>query len=138
MARNQSSNQASGSGSHDPPANKPPSPNNDLPLALRTRLAELAIEKAELENEKLQQEIKESEAQTVAIQNPPSTQSTLGIDKSHDTTGETTPPEVLTVAAKFGGLPQEEFAKIFSGKFKPVNLYKLRYLKGIDEVTRED
>ena len=138
MARNQSvtGNQAS---IHGPPATEPV-PSNQLPVALQTRLAELAIEKAELENQKLRQEIKESKARTAAIQNPlPSTQSTFtDTDKSHDTTGEVIPPEVFTVSAKFGGLPQEEIAKIYAGKFKPINLYRLRYLKGLDEVTRDD
>ena len=112
MAHNQSvtGNQAS---TYNPPATEPV-PSNQLPVALQTCLAKLAIEKAVFENQKLQQEIKKSETQTMAIQNPLlSTQSTFtNADKSHDTTGEAILPEVLTVSAKFGGLPQEKIAKI--------------------------
>lgn len=137
MARNQSGNPASSP--HDPPVTELPPYNNQLPVALQTRLAELAIEKAELEDQKLRQEIRESEARTAAIQNPPpSTQSTLDANRSHDTTGEVIPSEVLTVSARFGSLPQEEIAKIYAAKFKSVDLYRLRYLKGIGEVTRDD
>lgn len=58
-------------------------------------------------------------------------------DKSGEVTREIS-PEVLTITAKFSGLPQEEIAKSYAGKFKPVNLYKLLHLKGIEDMSRED
>lgn len=69
MACNQSvtGNQVS---TYDPPATEPV-PSNQLLVALQTCLAKLVIEKAELKNQKLRQEIKESEAQTKTIQNLP-------------------------------------------------------------------
>lgn len=120
----------------NPPSDILPSGNTNPSSSLQSRLDQLAIEKAELENAKLRQEIKESEARTAAISNPSHSASATG-DKSEQITGEI-PPEVLTVAAKFGGLSQDEIAKIFNGKFKPVNLYKLRHLQGIEDMYRED
>lgn len=49
------------------------------------------------------------------------------------------PPEVVTVATDFTGLPQEEVNKIHpTGRLEPVSLDKLRHLKGIEDKYRED
>lgn len=48
----------------------------------QARLTQLAIEKIELENSKLRQEIKESEARTAAISNPPARLKELAIEKA--------------------------------------------------------
>lgn len=47
-----------------------------------------------------------------------------------DITGEL-PPEVMNITFRFAGLPQEEIIRIFHNKFKPINLYRLRHLRGL-------
>lgn len=118
------------------PAASIPSSSNTNPASLQARLDQLAIEKAELENAKLRQEIKESEARTAAV-TIPSHSITATVDRPEEITSEI-PSEVSIVAAKFRGLPQEEIAKIYTGKFNPINLYKLRYVKKVGEVQRGD
>ncbi len=41
------------------------------------------------------------------------------------------PPEVADLSPQFVGLPKEEIVKIFQNKFKPINLYRLRYMRGL-------
>ncbi len=41
------------------------------------------------------------------------------------------PPEVADLSPQFVGLPQEEILKIFQNKFKPINLYRLRHMRGL-------
>lgn len=50
-------------------------------------------------------------------------------DKDDPNSGEI-PAEIKTLFVHFAGLPQEEVVKNFNGKFKPVNLFKLRHVKG--------
>ena len=47
------------------------------------------------------------------------------------------PIEVKALATQFAGLPQGEIAKIFSNRFRPMNLYKLRLMGGRDDLYRE-
>lgn len=53
-----------------------------------------------------------------------------------DYTGEI-PNEVKALASQFAGLPQGRIAKIFSNRFRPMNLYKLRLMRGRDDLYRE-
>ena len=41
------------------------------------------------------------------------------------------PPEVADLSPQFVGPPQEEIVKIFQNKFKPINLYRLRHMRGL-------
>lgn len=54
----------------------------------------------------------------------------------HDYTGEI-PNEVKVLASHFVGLPQGEIAKIFSNRFRPMNLHKLRLMRGQNDLYRE-
>lgn len=62
-----------------------------------------------------------------------------------DITGEV-PPEVMNITLRFAGLSQEEIVRIFHNKFKPINLYRLRHMRGLwfdslhnhDQVRIED
>ncbi len=54
-----------------------------------------------------------------------------------DFTGEFL-PEMQVFTSQFAGLPQGEIARIFSHKFRPMNLYKLLHMKGGDDVYREE
>lgn len=47
-----------------------------------------------------------------------------------DITGQV-PPEVMGITFCFAGLPQEEITRIFYNKFKPINLYRLRHMRGL-------
>lgn len=53
-----------------------------------------------------------------------------------DYTGEI-PNEVKLLASQFAGLPEGEIAKIFANKFRPINLYKLRQMRGCDDMYRD-
>lgn len=41
------------------------------------------------------------------------------------------PPKVADMSPQFVGLPQEEIVKIFQNKFKLINLYRLRHMRGL-------
>lgn len=43
---------------------------------------------------------------------------------------ESYPREVQALSIRFAGLPQEEIVKIFHNKFKPINFYRLRHMRG--------
>lgn len=53
-----------------------------------------------------------------------------GGNKENDADEDKIPQEVRVHSVRFAGLPQEGNVRTFNGKFKPVNLYKLRHLKG--------
>lgn len=48
------------------------------------------------------------------------------------------PPEVTDLSLQFVGLPQEEIVKIFHNKFKPINLYHLRHMRGLSFEVYQD
>lgn len=41
------------------------------------------------------------------------------------------PPEVMNITLRFAGLPREDIVRIVRHKFKPINLYWLRYIRGL-------
>lgn len=41
------------------------------------------------------------------------------------------PPKVMSITLRFARLPQEEIVRIFQNKFKPINLYRLRHMRGL-------
>lgn len=41
------------------------------------------------------------------------------------------PPEVMNVTLRFAGLPREEIVRTIPNKFKPINIYWLRYIRGL-------
>ncbi len=51
-------------------------------------------------------------------------------DKEHDITGEV-PTEVMSITLRFEGLSKEEIVMIFQNKIKPINLYRLRHMRGV-------
>lgn len=65
---------------------------------------------------------------TASTKTPTSGPSTFRIDED-DILGET-PQEVKNLSVRFAGLPQDEIVKIFRNKFKPINLARLRHMKG--------
>ncbi len=93
----------------------------------------VAAKKAALELECIQ---KESDARIAAAATattanssaaPAAAPQKLG---SEDDALDEVPPEVQTLTIHFAGLPQEEIVKIFHNKFKPINLYWLRHMRG--------
>ena len=58
---------------------------------------------------------------------PAAAQWSLGNDD--DIIGEI-PKEVQSLNIRFAGLPQVEIVRIFHNKFKPINLYRLRHMRG--------
>ena len=48
------------------------------------------------------------------------------------------PPEVSELSLQFVGLPQEEIVKIFHNKFRPINLYRLRHMRGLSFEAYQD
>lgn len=51
-------------------------------------------------------------------------------EEEEDIQGEI-PPKVSDIAPQFVGLPQEEIVKIFQNKYKPINFYRLRHMRGL-------
>lgn len=45
--------------------------------------------------------------------------------------------KIKALATQFAGLPQGEIAKVFSHCVKPMNLYKLRLMKGRDDLYHD-
>ncbi len=48
------------------------------------------------------------------------------------------PQEVMDITLRFAGLPKEEIVRIFHKKFKPINLYRLRHMRGLRFDTFQD
>ncbi len=51
-------------------------------------------------------------------------------DEEDDITGEV-PTEVISITLWFSGLSQEEIERIFENRFKLINLYRLRHIRGL-------
>lgn len=101
-----------------------------------TLLFNIALEKAEsdLAHGKLRDaaELAAMGAAAIAVR-PKTSAPTLDEDEY---TGEI-PNEVKLLASQFAGLPQGEIAKIFANKFRPMNLHKLRHMRGCDDMYRD-
>ena len=89
----------------------------------------LAEEEAKLKRELMREE---SQARIKALSTIPASLlgSSGGGSKEDSTDKGEIPEEVRTHSLRFTDLPQKEIVRIFNGKFKPVNLYKLRHMKG--------
>ncbi len=46
--------------------------------------------------------------------------------------------EVINIKLRFAGLPKEEIVRIFHNKFKPINFYRLRHIRGFCFDTFQD
>ena len=104
------------------------------------RLQQVAEEKALLEMKYVR---KKGDARLAALNTrrepgPQGTQDRVRNDDDNDGIDETAPPEVFARRDMFFGLPEEEIVKIFKNKFKPMNLYKLKYLHGFEDTWEED
>ena len=64
-------------------------------------------------------------APTAAIQAP----KRAGMEED-DIIGEV-PPEVTNISLCFADLPQEQIVQIFHNRFKAINLYRLRHMRGL-------
>lgn len=96
-------------------------------------LSALTLEKVRQEMAQSQQE---SATRIAALTNPqPAAKDTTGT--TEENTGEI-PLPVLQVSDQFAGLPQAELVKIYFNTFKPINLLKLRYLRGLGDHQDED
>ncbi len=51
-------------------------------------------------------------------------------DEEDDITGEVA-TEVISITFRFAGLLKEEIVRIFQNKFMPINLYRLRHMRGL-------
>ncbi len=110
----------------------------DLQKAQAERDAILA--KSQLELECLR---KESEARVAAptslanAQVPQAPAPRAPVREDDEIQGEI-PPEVLDISLQFVGFPQEEIVTIFENKFKPINLYRLRHMRGLSFKAYKD
>ena len=97
---------------------------------LKAELAAVEVE-ARLRRELM---LKETEARIAAAVAAAST--TSGAQARMSTAGEDhiiseAPPEVTSITLQFAGPSQEEIVRIFQNKFKPINLYHLRHIRGL-------
>lgn len=115
----------------------------DARFILEQRKVKIELRRAEADlaavNARTARENKESRAKIAAIQagaitaaapRPPT-------DEVEEPIGEI-PPAALLVASRYPGLPKAEIARIFTNKFRPENLYKLRHLKGREDKDRDE
>ncbi len=109
----------------------------DLIFELTRRKLEAEMAAAEVEA-KLKRElmVKESEARVAASVAATSTATTAAAptrrpiaDEEDHITGDVL-TEVMSITLRFAGLPKEEIMMIFQNKFKPINLYRLRHIRG--------
>lgn len=106
----------------------------DARFALEQRKVEAEI--AAIEARTIR-ETKESRARILAIQS-----AAVAAAAPRDRVAEEEPvgeiiPAALLVASRYPGVPKAEIARIFANKFRPVNLYKLRNLKGDADKNRD-
>ncbi len=111
---------------------------NDLIFELTSRKLEVEMTAAEVEDG-LRRElmIKESEAQVTASVAAASASTTAAAlaqrpmaDEEDNIAGEI-PTEVMSIGLRFAGLLQGEIVRILQNKFKPINLYRLRHMLGL-------
>ncbi len=110
----------------------------DLIFKLTYRKLEAEMAAAEVKA-RIRQEliVKESETWVAASVTAASAATTVATpaqrpmaDEEDDTTGEV-PIEVMSITLWFAGLPHKEMVRIFQNKFKPINLYHLRHIRGL-------
>jgi hypothetical protein len=99
---------------------------------LAEKTAELVEKKAQLEMDLMR---RESEARITAtaaavVASNPATNKIRSMNEEDDLIGEI-PSEVQALNVRYAGLPQDEIVKIFVNKFKPINLYRLRHMRGL-------
>ena len=103
------------------------------------RIAESKALVAEKEVEKMQLEIdcmrRESDARIAAV--IPAGKPSRVVGDDDEDLGEI-PLEVRSIAPRFAGLPQDEIIKIFSNKFKAINLSRLRHMHGMQYESYKD
>ena len=120
---------------------------NELLFELTCRKLEAELAAAEVEA-RLKRElmVKESEARiavAVAAASAAAASTTAGAQawmstaEEDDITGEV-PLEVTSITLRFAGLLQEEIVRILQNKFKPINLYRLRHMRGLRFDVQQD
>lgn len=114
----------------------------DARFVLDQRKVEIELRKAEADLAAIEartaRENKESQARITAMQTSATTTSTLRIHTDEEEPIGEIPQAALLVASRFPGLPKAEIARIFSNKFRPENLYKLRHLKRRKDKDRDE
>ena len=80
--------------------------------------------------------VKESEARVAAAGGAPPLPRKI-VMEDDNIIGEV-PQEVMNITLRFAGLPQEEIVRIFHNKFKSINLYRLRQMRGLRFDTFQD
>ncbi len=110
----------------------------NLIFELTYRKLEAEMAAAEIEA-RLRRElmVKESEARVAASVTAASAATTAAApthrpmaDEEDDITGEAS-TEVMSITLQFASLTHKEIVKIFQNKFKPINLYRLRHIRGL-------
>ena len=119
------------------PSSMTPDQNEQIFELMRQKLAaEVAATegKARLERELIKKEsdarIAASTAAATAAGPGGGTVQRKTLSEDDDIIGEV-PPEVSSISLRFAGLPQEEIIRIFHNKFKAINLYRLRHMRGL-------
>lgn len=105
-------------------------------LSQNALLFNIALQKAEsdLANAKLRDAAELSAMDATSVVHRP--RLPAGGLEEDEYTGEI-PKEVKALTSQFAGLPEGEIAKIFADKFRPMNLYKLRHMRGCDDMYRD-
>lgn len=112
------------------------------------QISEILLQKAQLEKEAAAEKAKfelecmsrESEARIAAVTAAASAGTAVArrpMDGEDDSTCEVH-PESKSIRRRFARLPQEQIIKIFHNKFDPIDLYRLRYRRGLQAEADQD
>lgn len=103
----------------------------DLPKVQAERNAIQARFQLKLECLRRESEARVAAATMSAGNTAQAQRSTAQASKDDEDLQGEVPPEVSDIFLQFVGLPQEEIVKIFQNKFKPINFYRLRHMRGL-------
>lgn len=89
-----------------------------------------AAKKAALKREMMRKEsVARIAAAAAAVAHPRAPAKRKVVGEEDDTIGEVC-PEVTNISLRFAA-PPEEIVRIFHNRFKPINLYRLRHMRGL-------
>lgn len=98
---------------------------------------EAAAEKTKFELECMSRESEARIAAATAVISADTAVARRPMDGEDDSTCEVH-PESQSIRRRFARLPQDQIVKIFHNKFDPINLYRLRYRRGLQAEADQD
>ena len=110
----------------------------NLQKAQAERDAILAKSQLELECLRKESEAWVAVATSLANAQVPQAPASRALVREDDEIQGEIPLEVLDISLQLVGFPKEEIVKIFQNKFKPINVYRLRHMRGLSFKAYKD